>query len=69
MGDDYVNKEIQNDISLKESIEIERANWVSYLSNRFKIAALLGVDIANGNKPKKVKRRYSCKKKMEVTTT
>ena len=48
LADDYVNKEIQNDISLRESIEIECANWVSFLSNRFKIVALLGVDIANG---------------------
>ena len=39
MAEDYVNKEIQNDISLRESIEIECANWVQFLSNRFKIIA------------------------------
>ena len=57
-GDDYVNKEIQNDISLMESIEIECADWVQFLSNRFKIVAVLGVDIANG-KIKQVKENIS----------
>ena len=48
MGDDYVNKEIQNDISLRQAIENEAGNWVAFLSNRFKIIALLSVDVANG---------------------
>ena len=57
-GDDYVDQEIQNDISLRESIEIECANWVQFLSNRFRIVTLLGVDIANG-KLKQIKENKS----------
>lgn len=47
-GEDYVNKEILDDVSLRQAIEIEAANWVSYLSNRFRILALIGIDVSNG---------------------
>ena len=47
-GKGYIQTEIENDISLRAAIEIEAANWVAYLSNRWKILALTGVDITNG---------------------
>ena len=62
MGDDYVNKEILSDVSLRQSLEIEAGNWVSFLSNRFKIIALLSVDIANG----KLKQREENKSTITV---
>ena len=62
MGDDYVNTEIQNDISLRQAIEIEAGNWVAFLSNRFKIIALLSVDVANG----KLKQREENKSTVTI---
>ena len=62
MGDDYVNTEIQNDISLRQAIEIEAGNWVAFLSNRFKILALLSVDVANG----KLKQREENKSTVTI---
>ena len=62
MGDDYVNKEILSDVSLRQSLEIEAGNWVSFLSNRFKIIALLSVDVANG----KLKQREENKSTITI---
>jgi hypothetical protein len=47
-GENYINTEVQNDVSLRQALEIEAGNWLAFLSNRFKILALLGSDIANG---------------------
>jgi hypothetical protein len=47
-GDGYVQKEIENDISLRQSIELEAGAFVSLLSNKFKIASLLAIDSSNG---------------------
>ena len=47
-GDDHVSKEIQDDVSLRQALEVEAGNWLAFLSNRFKILALLSADVANG---------------------
>ena len=56
-GDTYVDQEIQNDVSLRQAIEVEAANWVQFLSNRFKIATLIAIDVSNG----KIKQRLENK--------
>ena len=47
-GKGYIQTEIENDMSLRSAIEVEAANWVAFLSNRWKILALTSVDISNG---------------------
>jgi hypothetical protein len=48
LGDGYIKKEIENDISLRQSIELEAGSFVSLLSNKFKIISLLTIDSTNG---------------------
>jgi hypothetical protein len=47
-GDGHVQREIENDLSLRQAIEQEGSMFVSYLTNRFKIAALTAIDTFNG---------------------
>lgn len=47
-GNGYIQTEIENDVSLRKSIELEAGNFVSLLSNKVKIISLLTVDSANG---------------------
>ena len=61
-GDDFVNQEVQNDISLRTAIQVEAQQWVQFLSNRFKILALISVDIANG----KIKQRLENKSTVTI---
>ena len=61
-GDTYVDQEIQNDVSLRQAIEVEAANWVQFLSNRFKIATLIAIDVSNG----KIKQRLENKSTVTI---
>jgi hypothetical protein len=47
-GDGYVQREIESDLSLRKSIELEAGAFVSLLSNKFQIVSLLAIDSTNG---------------------
>ena len=47
-GDGYVQREIESDLSLRKSIELEAGAFVTLLSNKFKIVSLLTIDSTNG---------------------
>ena len=47
-GDGHVQREIENDLSLRHAIEQEGSMFVNFLTNRFKIAALTTIDTFNG---------------------
>ena len=49
-GDGYVQREIEADITIRQCIEMEMQNWVTFLSNRYKAIACLGIDVVNGKK-------------------
>jgi hypothetical protein len=49
-GDGYVQREIEADITIRQCIEMELQNWVTFLSNRYKAVACLGIDVVNGKK-------------------
>ena len=47
-GDGYVKEEIMNDLSLRESIELECKDIVHYLHNKTKLILLSSIDVYNG---------------------
>ena len=47
-GGGYVREQIQNDLSLRTSIETEGADFVKYLNNKLKIVALSTSDVFHG---------------------
>jgi hypothetical protein len=47
-ADGHVQREIENDLSLRHAIEQEGSLFVNFLTNRFKIAALTTIDTFNG---------------------
>ena len=49
-ADGYVQREVESDITIRQCIEIEMQNWVTFLSNRYKALACLGIDVVNGKK-------------------
>jgi hypothetical protein len=49
-GDGYVQREIESDITIRQCIEQEMQNWVTFLSNRYKAIACLGIDVVNGKR-------------------
>ena len=49
-ADGYVQEQIESDVTVRQCIEIEMANWVQFLSNRYKALACLSIDVANGKK-------------------
>ena len=49
-GDGHIKTEIENDISLRQCLEKEGANFTQFLSNRFKIASLTMIDCVNGKR-------------------
>ena len=62
-GDSYIKQEIENDVSLRHSLEIEAGNWATLLSNKLKIGCLLSVDSANG----KMRQRQENKSSVVIT--
>ena len=62
-GDNYIKHEIENDVSLRHSLEIEAGNWATLLSNKLKIGCLLSVDAANG----KMRQRQENKSSVVIT--
>jgi hypothetical protein len=46
----HVQQEIENDISLRQAIEQEGSSFAGYLTNKYKILALTGIDTFNGKK-------------------
>ena len=49
-GNGHVQRELESDMSLRQSIEAEGTQFVQFLSNRWRMLALTGVDIFNGKK-------------------
>ena len=49
-GDGCVQREIEDDISLRQAIEQEGATFAHYLTNRYKIIALTACDTFNGKR-------------------
>ena len=49
-GDGHVQAEIMSDLSLRESLEQEGSQFLTYLTNRARIAALIGIDTFNGKR-------------------
>ena len=49
-GDGYVQREVESDITIRQCIEQEMQNWVTFLSNRYKAIACLGIDVVNGKR-------------------
>ena len=47
-GNGHVQRELESDMSLRLSIEDEGTQFVQFLSNRWKMIALTGVDVFNG---------------------
>ena len=62
-GDSYIKHEIENDVSLRHSLEIEAGNWATLLSNKLKIGCLLSVDTMNG----KMRQRQENKSSVVIT--
>ena len=50
MGNGHVATEIENDVSLRQAIEVEGAKYIQYLSHRWKLLALTSVDVFNGKR-------------------
>ena len=49
-GNGFVKQQIENDLSLRDAIEEEGVNFVSFLNNRCKFMALTTVDCFNGKR-------------------
>jgi hypothetical protein len=49
-GNGFVKQQIENDLSLRQAIEEEGVNFVSFLNNRCKFMALTAVDCFNGKR-------------------
>jgi hypothetical protein len=49
-GNGFVQSEIENDQTLRQSLELEGAVFVNFLTNRWKILTLTAVDTFNGKK-------------------
>ena len=49
-GDGHVQREIEDDVSLRQAIEQEGAQFAHYLSNRYKIVALTACDTFSGKR-------------------
>ena len=49
-GNGFVKQQIENDLSLRQAIEEEGVNFVSFLNNRWKFMALTAVDCFNGKR-------------------
>ena len=49
-GNGHVKRELESDMSLRQSIEAEGTQFVQFLSNRWRMLALTGVDVFNGKK-------------------
>jgi hypothetical protein len=47
-GDGYVKTQIENDISLKDAIEVECGSFLKFLNNKSKIAFLTSTDTVQG---------------------
>lgn len=50
MGNGHVATEIENDVSLRQAIEVEGAKYIQFLTHRWRLVALTSVDIFNGKK-------------------
>lgn len=50
MGDTYVYEQVANDLSLRVAIEEEFSEYLQFLTNRLRIAALLMVDVFQGKR-------------------
>ena len=59
-GESYIKHEIENDVSLRHSLEIEAGNWATLLSNKLKIGCLLSVDSANGKMRQRQENKSQC---------
>ena len=53
-GNGHVQRELESDMSLRQSIEAEGTQFVQFLSNRWKMLALTGVDVFNGKKAQRL---------------
>ena len=49
-GDGYVRDQIEADMTIRQCLEQEGQNWVQFLSNRWKCAACINIDIVNGKR-------------------
>jgi hypothetical protein len=49
-GNGFVREELENDLSLRESIEVEGARFVSYLNHRWRILALTSKVVFTGKR-------------------
>ena len=59
-GESFIKQEIENDVSLRHSLEIEAGNWATLLSNKLKIGCLLSVDSANGKMRQRQENKSQC---------
>ena len=50
MGNGHVANEIENDVSLRQAIEVEGAKYIQFLTHKWKLLALTSVDVFNGKK-------------------
>ena len=53
-GNGHVQRELESDMSLRQSIEAEGTQFVQFLSNRWRLLALTGVDVFNGKKSQRL---------------